>query len=79
MIFLDFLMCQQTFLSPEVKRFAIITYKQGIYELPHELRSTLSLRKIRKYQQSVLNPDNDSPVPSLTTKMKILLILVKNY
>ena len=72
-------MFQQTFLSPEVKRFAIITYKQGIYELPHELPSTLSLRKIRKYQQSVLNPENDSPVPSLTAKMKILLILVKNY
>ena len=46
-------MFQQIFLSPEVKRFAIITYKQGIYELPHELPSALSLRKIRKYQQSV--------------------------
>ena len=25
------------FLSPQVKRWAIITYKHGIYELPHEL------------------------------------------
>ena len=30
------------FLSPQMKRCAIITYKSGIYELPHELR----LRKL---------------------------------
>ena len=28
----------QIFLSPQVKRWAIITYKYGINELPHELR-----------------------------------------
>ena len=33
-IFLDFLMVHQIFLSPEVKRSVIIT---GIYELPHDL------------------------------------------
>ena len=27
----------QIFLSPQVKRWAIITYKNGICELPHEL------------------------------------------
>ena len=42
-IFLDFLMFYQIFLSPQVKRCAIITYKHGIYELPQE---------IRKYKES---------------------------
>ena len=31
-IFCDFSMFYQIFLSPEVKRWAIITYKHGIYE-----------------------------------------------
>ena len=35
-MFCDFL---TFFLSPQVKRCAIITYKHGIYELPHELPS----------------------------------------
>ena len=34
-IFSDFLMFNQIFLSPQVKRWAIITYKLCIYELPH--------------------------------------------
>ena len=29
-------MLYQIFLSPQVKRCAIITYKHGIYELPNE-------------------------------------------
>ena len=33
----------QTFLSSQVKRCVIITYKHGIYELPHELLNNLSL------------------------------------
>ena len=45
-IFLDFSMFYQIFLSPQVKRCAIITYKHGIYELPHELQNDLRLRKI---------------------------------
>ena len=63
-IFWDFLMFHQIFLSPQVKRCAIITYKHGIYELPHELTKVLRLRscqttydlesyEIRKYQESV--------------------------
>ena len=36
----------QIFLSPQVKRYAIITYKHGIYELPHELPNDLRLRKL---------------------------------
>ena len=46
-IFLDFLMFYQTFLSPQVKRCAIITYKHNIYELPYELPNDL-----RKYQEN---------------------------
>ena len=30
-------MFYKIFLSLQVKRWAIITYKHGIYELPHEL------------------------------------------
>ena len=40
-IFWDFLMFYQIFLSPEVKRCAIITYKHGIYKLPHKLTNYL--------------------------------------
>ena len=41
-------MFYQVFFSPQVKRCAIITYKHGIYELPHELRKDLRLANIRK-------------------------------
>ena len=40
----DFLMFYQIFLSTQAKRCAIISYKHGIYELPHELPSYLRLR-----------------------------------
>ena len=46
-IFCDFSMFYQIFHSPQVKRWAIITYKHGIYELPHELPNDLRFR-IRK-------------------------------
>ena len=39
-IFWDFLMFYQIFLSPQAKRLTIITYKHGIYEVPHELPKT---------------------------------------
>ena len=42
-IFWDFSMSYQIFLSTQVKRWAIITYKHGIYELPHELPKNLRL------------------------------------
>ena len=38
-------MFYQIFLSPQVKRWTIITYKYGTYELPHELPNDLRLRK----------------------------------
>ena len=43
-IFWNFSMFYQTFLSPQLKRCAIITYKHGIYELPHQLLNDLKLR-----------------------------------
>ena len=39
----DFLMFYQIFLSPQVKRSAIIINKQGVSELPHELQKDLTL------------------------------------
>ena len=39
-------MFYQIFLSPQVKRWAIITYKHGIYELPNGLPDDLRLRII---------------------------------
>ena len=37
-------MFYQIFLSPEVKRWVIITYKHGIYEMPHKLLNHLRLK-----------------------------------
>ena len=37
-------MFYQIILSPQVKRWGIITYKHGIYELPRELPNNLRLR-----------------------------------
>ena len=47
-------MFYQIFLSPQVKGWAIVTYKHGIYELPHELRvaEQLKTKEIRKYGES---------------------------
>ena len=39
-------MFYQIFFSPQVKRCIIITYKHGIYLLPHDLPNDLRLRKL---------------------------------
>ena len=54
-ILLAFFMYYQIFYSLQVKQYAIITYKHGIYELPHELSNNIKLRILgnRKYQESV--------------------------
>ena len=44
---LRLLMFYQIFLLPQVNRWAIMTYKHGIYELPHELPNDLRLRILR--------------------------------
>ena len=55
-------MFYQIFLSPQVKRYAIITYKHGIHELPHELSNDL---KLIKKLENLLNlsdwTDNHDP------------------
>ena len=38
-------MFYQSFLSPQVKRSALISNKQGVYELPHELSNDLRLKQ----------------------------------
>ena len=43
-IILRLSMFYQIFLSSQVKRWTIITYKHGMYELPHELPNELTLR-----------------------------------
>ena len=40
-------MFYQIFLSPQVKRWAIITYKYGNYELPNELLNDLGLKELK--------------------------------
>ena len=41
-------MFYQIFLSPQVKRCAIITYKHGIHELPDEFPNDLGVRILGK-------------------------------
>ena len=43
-IFWDFSIFYQIFLSAQVKRWTIISYKYGIYELPNELPNNFRLR-----------------------------------
>ena len=50
--FIIFSMLYQIFLSPQAKRCAIITYKHGIYELPHELPNDLRLRTLANQKVS---------------------------
>ena len=52
-------MFYQIFLSPQVKRCAIVTYKHGLYELHHELPNDLALwelgnvRKVSKLHRMI--------------------------
>ena len=43
-VFWDFSMFYQIFLSPQIKGCTIITYKHSIYKLPQELPNNLRLR-----------------------------------
>ena len=45
-------MFYQIFLSPQMKRYAVITYKHEIYDLPHELPNDLRLRILGNQQKS---------------------------
>ena len=48
-------MFDKILVSPQVKRIVIISNKHGIYELPHEFRTTydLGFEEIRKYQEDI--------------------------
>ena len=39
-------MIYQIIVAPQEKRWDVITYKQGIYGLPHKLPNYLRLRKL---------------------------------
>ena len=43
-------MFYQIFLSPQVTRWAVITYRHGIYEVPYELPNDLKLKDLRKLE-----------------------------
>ena len=45
-------MFYQIFVSAQAKRCAIATYKNGIYELPHELLKVLKFRILENYEIS---------------------------
>ena len=68
-------MFYQFFLSPQVKRWAIITYTHCIGDLSHELPNNLRLRKlgsIRKVsKRRRITAQSPAPPHPLTTKMKI--------
>ena len=53
----DFLMFYQIFLSLQVKRSMIISKKQGVYELPHELPKDLRLRILGNKEISGESPN----------------------
>ena len=59
-------------LPAQVKRSAIISNKNGIYELPNDLKE----KKFHELNYE-LNFVDDSLVHSLPAKMKILLVLAK--
>ena len=45
-------MSYQFFLSPQGKRYAIVTYKHGICVLPHKCPNNLRLRLLETYEIS---------------------------
>ena len=46
-------MFYQIFLSPQVKRWAIITYKHGIHELAHELPKDLLILEENSWKTEI--------------------------
>ena len=86
-MFWDFLMFYQIFLSTQAKRWAIITYKHGIYELCHELPNDLRLSL--KYsvidcsylRENIVNSGHNSAhtVNSFVAPLDITDILQMNY
>ena len=46
-------MFYQIFFLPQVKQCMIISYKHGIYKLPHKLPNDLRFQEISKQQESI--------------------------
>ena len=53
----NFLMFYQIFLSPQVKRSAIISNKQVVYKLPHKLSNNFRLRILGNKEKSGESPN----------------------
>ena len=62
----------QSFLSPQVKRWAIITYKHCMYEMHHEFPNELRLGILGNYETSgkCLNPPPRCAPPDMRTSLK---------
>ena len=67
----DFFDALPIFLSPQVKRSAIISNKQGVCELPTDLR-------LKKNQGNLKTCQKYKLMPSLTAKMKLFQYLPKD-
>ena len=79
-IFEDFLTLYQNLFSPQGKRSVIISYKHGVYELPHELPNDSKLMTLenRKDQENLETSSNYNLVTSLPSKLKMFLLFVEN-
>ena len=88
MIFWDFLVLYEIFLSPQVKQSVIISNKHSIYELPHELPNNLEVQSCKLYSNKcminstqIMNTKVFAFIAGLTLKLlgrKVLLINRKN-
>ena len=52
-IFYNFLIFYQIFLSPQVEPNVVIFFEKGIYDLPHELPNNLRLRILQNYIRKI--------------------------
>ena len=72
-IFWDFLMVEQIFISPQVKWSLIISKKTGTYELCHELPSDLkklvNIKKISKFLKMLILPPQMKMLSALPKKL----------
>ena len=69
-IFGNFLMFDQIFYSPQVKRSVIISNKHGIYVLPYKLPNSLRLRILRNLGSILRNLGNIEPPPTRTPRQQ---------
>ena len=68
-------MLYEIFFSPQVKQSVVVSNKHGIYELPHETRNNV---RLRKDQENLKTSYSFNLLPSLSPKPRIFLMLAKN-